>query len=246
MDDAQGYLFAAERKRDEARQWFQKGLKATDLVEKEHCYIEALKLWPSYPEAHNNLADTYERQGRLEEALREYELAAVFAPELAVAHFGIGDVCLKMGRFYQAVQAYERGLMLEPKDKLSRRRLQIAQALSAILPFTMGSSALTPEVKTKLREMAHALVQPEVKSMVFEVQGHCDSRGTAQYNLWLSARRAEAVRRFLIHQCHIPANRLIAKGYGEERPLASNETEEGRAMNRRVQLMKMEDKQGHR
>ncbi len=68
-----------------------------------------------------------------------------------------------------------------------------------------------------------------------EVSGHTDSRGSDKYNMGLSLRRAEAVRDYLITK-GISADRLTAKGYGESQPLESNDTDEGRFKNRRVEL----------
>jgi OOP family OmpA-OmpF porin len=68
-----------------------------------------------------------------------------------------------------------------------------------------------------------------------EIQGHTDNKGSAKYNQGLSERRAQAVMTYFL-QKGIDPNRLSAKGYGLSRPIASNETDEGRAMNRRVQL----------
>lgn len=68
-----------------------------------------------------------------------------------------------------------------------------------------------------------------------EIQGHTDSSGAADYNMTLSLRRANAVRDYLI-RAGIAPQRLRVKGYGEERPIATNETPEGRAQNRRVEL----------
>lgn len=68
-----------------------------------------------------------------------------------------------------------------------------------------------------------------------EIAGHTDSRGTEQYNQGLSQRRAETVLRELVAKGIDPA-RLTARGYGESQPVASNDTDEGRAKNRRVEL----------
>lgn len=68
-----------------------------------------------------------------------------------------------------------------------------------------------------------------------EIAGHADSSGPASYNQDLSARRAAAVREYLIDQ-GIDAQRLSARGYGEEEPIASNDSLSGRAMNRRVEF----------
>lgn len=74
---------------------------------------------------------------------------------------------------------------------------------------------------------------PDLK---IEIQGHTDNTGSADHNLGLSTRRSETVQKFLIIY-GIEAYRMVPKGYGEEKPVASNDTEEGRAMNRRVELI---------
>ena len=69
----------------------------------------------------------------------------------------------------------------------------------------------------------------------FEISGHTDNRGKPKINLKLSQDRAESVRTYLVNR-GIAANRLVAKGYGDTRPLASNETADGRAQNRRIEF----------
>jgi outer membrane protein OmpA-like peptidoglycan-associated protein len=66
-------------------------------------------------------------------------------------------------------------------------------------------------------------------------EGHTDAIGSDAYNQSLSERRAEAVRRYLINGGITP-ERIRTEGFGESRPVASNETDEGRAQNRRVEL----------
>ncbi len=67
------------------------------------------------------------------------------------------------------------------------------------------------------------------------VEGHTDSRGDEAYNQTLSQLRAESVQRYLIGK-GVPASRMQARGFGESQPEASNDTDEGRALNRRVEL----------
>src|SRR5690606_28140791 len=67
------------------------------------------------------------------------------------------------------------------------------------------------------------------------VEGHTDSVGTDAYNQRLSERRANAVRDVLVNQHGLDSSRIEAVGYGESRPVADNATEEGRAINRRVE-----------
>jgi outer membrane protein OmpA-like peptidoglycan-associated protein len=66
------------------------------------------------------------------------------------------------------------------------------------------------------------------------IEGHTDSEGPYEYNLMLSQKRANSVRKYLIDQFDVPHWRLDAKGYGESRPIADNSTSAGRQSNRRV------------
>jgi outer membrane protein OmpA-like peptidoglycan-associated protein len=72
-------------------------------------------------------------------------------------------------------------------------------------------------------------------SLVIEIGGHTDNTGSREHNLWLSGKRAEEVVAYLVDQ-GILAERIKFRGYGMEVPVASNETEEGRALNRRTEL----------
>jgi outer membrane protein OmpA-like peptidoglycan-associated protein len=74
----------------------------------------------------------------------------------------------------------------------------------------------------------------------FEVSGHTDSDGGAAYNLNLSQRRAQSVVNDLVTRYHIARSRLVAKGYGLTRPVASNATDAGKALNRRVELERLQ------
>ena len=71
--------------------------------------------------------------------------------------------------------------------------------------------------------------------MSVEAQGHTDSQGSDAYNLRLSQQRAESVREYLVSQ-GVEPGRITARGYGESQPIASNDTADGRATNRRVTL----------
>jgi OOP family OmpA-OmpF porin len=72
-----------------------------------------------------------------------------------------------------------------------------------------------------------------------QIEGHSDNEGTSDYNLALSENRAKAVMEYLISK-NVPPGRLTYKGYGFTRPKASNKSEEGKAINRRVEFTIME------
>ena len=85
--------------------------------------------------------------------------------------------------------------------------------------------------------MQHAVqVLADAPTAVIIVEGYTDSIGSDAYNLRLSERRAQAVRDYLI-ELGIKPSRITTKGYGKARPVASNETKEGRAENRRVEIL---------
>ncbi len=77
------------------------------------------------------------------------------------------------------------------------------------------------------------------QSIKLEIQGHTDDRGSDSYNESLSDQRAAAVRKYLVSH-GMPPERLESKGYGEARPLVDNDSEENRALNRRVQFIRTE------
>jgi outer membrane protein OmpA-like peptidoglycan-associated protein len=103
--------------------------------------------------------------------------------------------------------------------------------------FETASAALLPSSKTELNDLAALLKsQPKLK---IQLNGHTDSEGEEAANLDLSQRRAEAVRQYLI-QSGIQADRLRAQGYGESKPIASNDTPDGRRQNRRTEFVVIE------
>jgi outer membrane protein OmpA-like peptidoglycan-associated protein len=100
--------------------------------------------------------------------------------------------------------------------------------------FDTDSDVLKDASKTELQKVAQLLqANPEIK---VRFEGHTDNTGNAAYNKQLSKRRAEAVRKFMI-EAGIPSSRMESIGWGMERPIADNDTESGRAQNRRTDLV---------
>lgn len=104
--------------------------------------------------------------------------------------------------------------------------------------FNFDRAALRPEDRDVIdKDFAKLKEWGDVK---IEVAGHTDSIGSDRYNMGLSLRRANTVRSYLISK-GIRADRLVAKGYGESQPIASNDTDEGRFQNRRVELNQIKE-----
>lgn len=108
--------------------------------------------------------------------------------------------------------------------------------------FAFGSSTVEAEGRVKLKELAAYLSRPELASRRVSIEGHTDSVGTDVFNQGLSERRAQSVRQELLAG-GLPTGRIVARGFGESRPVVPNATPDGaddptaRARNRRVEIV---------
>lgn len=107
--------------------------------------------------------------------------------------------------------------------------------LSGSVLFASNESTLLPAAMVKLNEVADALIKGNPDSNI-TVEGHTDSQGQRQYNMDLGQKRANAVRDQLVAR-GVAADRIKAVGVGPDRPIADNKTAEGRANNRRVEII---------
>lgn len=105
--------------------------------------------------------------------------------------------------------------------------------------FAFDSAALSESARTTLR--AHADWLKANPGARVQIEGHCDERGTAEYNMALGARRAQAAMDYLV-TLGIPSNRLSTISYGEEIPLCKEKTEECWARNRRARFVVSESR----
>ena len=103
------------------------------------------------------------------------------------------------------------------------------------IQFPIGQAVIMPANYLLLSKAQRAIQSFDKPSVVIE--GHTDSTGTYELNKHLSQQRAEAVRDYLIANQTLPADKVIALGYGPDRPLASNATPDGRAINRRIDII---------
>lgn len=100
--------------------------------------------------------------------------------------------------------------------------------------FEFDSAKLTNDAKVVLQEVIDAMKKNP--SVLLEIHGHTDNAGEADYNITLSQERATAVKDYMV-QKGVSTTRLTTKGFGENKPMASNETAEGRALNRRIEFV---------
>jgi peptidoglycan-associated lipoprotein len=99
--------------------------------------------------------------------------------------------------------------------------------------FRFGRTDLPDEAKARLDQMIDQL-KTNPQNVFIEVEGHTDNVGSAQVNERLGLERAEAVKRYLYEQHQVPLHKINVITYGEDKPVAPNNTRDGRAQNRRV------------
>jgi outer membrane protein OmpA-like peptidoglycan-associated protein len=106
--------------------------------------------------------------------------------------------------------------------------------LSGSVLFASSKSELLPAAQNRLNQVAEALLTTKERKLT--VEGHTDSQGSSAYNQVLSQQRADAVRSYIISRGY-PAELIQAQGIGKDRPVADNSNAEGRANNRRVEII---------
>ncbi|MEM1150832.1 MAG: OmpA family protein [Pseudomonadota bacterium] len=118
--------------------------------------------------------------------------------------------------------------------EVSRQGDNIALNMPSSITFDVNSSAIKPAFQTPLNDVARTLVEYPKTSV--DIVGHASSDGDDAYNQQLSERRAASVQSYLLTQGMRPV-RVQSYGFGETRPIADNATAEGRAANRRVEIL---------
>ncbi|WP_196895040.1 OmpA family protein [Aureivirga marina] len=136
---------------------------------------------------------------------------------------------------------HEKGLEKNegcPEEGISQNALDLIENYSGAISFKSNSHELTQESYDVLNKIADMM--KEYPATTFKIEGHTDNQGAENYNLFLSKRRAKAVRKYLVSQ-GVASERLFAEGYGESRPKFPNDTAENRKKNRRVEINKINE-----
>jgi outer membrane protein OmpA-like peptidoglycan-associated protein len=173
-----------------------------------------------------------EKQGDIaaqgKQDLADAKRAASDAKHSAAADKASQDLAASEARTAAALAALAELAVVQEEER------GLVVTLSGNILFRSSESKLLPAAKDKLDEVVLALLAVDARNLVIE--GHTDSRGAAAYNLDLSQRRAESVRDYMVQQKY-PSGRIQARGMGEDHPVGDNNSAEGRANNRRVELV---------
>jgi outer membrane protein OmpA-like peptidoglycan-associated protein len=155
-------------------------------------------------------------------------------------------VCESMAEFMKAKErAEEQDLVPKLMNDMMPKQVIVERIASGgevdfsgnAIQFKYGAWELTKASYEQLKQIAAAIQDPALaKVQYFYVDGHTCSVGSEDNNCILSSRRARSVVRYLVREVGVPPNKLVARGFGEYRPKASNDSEEGRTTNRRVVL----------
>ena len=130
----------------------------------------------------------------------------------------------------------EVGMVTVAASALDQSLMSTGKAVIYGIYFDFDKADVKPASSPQLQEIA-ALLNTHA-DLKLAITGHTDNQGSADYNQKLSQRRADAIVAALTGSYAIAANRLSAQGLGPSAPVASNDTDEGRAKNRRVELVK--------
>jgi outer membrane protein OmpA-like peptidoglycan-associated protein/uncharacterized protein YidB (DUF937 family) len=150
-----------------------------------------------------------------------------------------------------AVLLWPRGASFNIEDQIRTASAKASAALAALKPgfsaadltsalnleiinFSTGSAQI-PDSSILFLNKAADVIKTAPSTMSLEIGGHTDNVGDPAANLALSQQRADAVRNYLISR-GVPSDQLVAKGYGDTKPVASNDTDEGRFQNRRIEF----------
>ena len=167
----------------------------------------------------------------------EYNKGMTAAENAVKARQVLAKACTQRYAALKQESAIMQGQLVETQEAVSETQVAISEvyAKTERLPgvtFARNSAQLNAEAKPILDAVAGRLVKENRK---VEIAGHTSSTGNAEHNLELSQKRAESVSKYLVSKGVKPLN-IAPHGYGKTQPVASNNTQEGRNANKRVEI----------
>ena len=150
------------------------------------------------------------------------------------AHEGQGGRCLGGGHRLVHPQIFPSLKKQQELQIVHNNTHGLVITLSGSVLFASNKSELLPAAQNRLNQVAEALMATKERRLTIE--GHTDSQGSVSHNQKLSRERAETVRTYIISRGY-PGDLITAQGIGEDKPIADNTSAEGRANNRRVEIV---------
>ena len=176
-----------------------------------------------------SLEETQERVRTAEGKIVEVDGKAVAANEAAAkANAAASDAANKATEVGTTAERRAAGIEAETRKLIFETVLSEDQG-----KFQLGKADLPDDAAVALDAMVNNL-KADKKAVWVEIEGHTDNVGDAKYNEQLGLMRAEAVKRYLYEKHQVPLHKINVISYGEQKPVAPNNTRDGRAQNRRV------------
>ena len=142
-------------------------------------------------------------------------------------------------RFIDELRSRQKARSLSPREQETTAKIAANKpSVDLEVQFEYNSDVVTADGRQFLQTLGRVLTNEQIKGMVYFINGHTDAKGGADYNQGLSQRRAEAVKRVLVEEFRVPADTLIAIGYGKTR--LKNTADPLAGENRRVQVVNTE------
>lgn len=231
------------------------------LDEALNAYSKAAGVNPDFPHPYVGMGDVYRKRQQYTEAIKMYRKFLDLASSQEVKK-KYPDVVNYVSIIEGNLKECEAKLNPQQKQDVESgegedsSQLVTAQAITEALTkktrgisanpsipikihFATNSAAISSKSHRQLEEIARALNEPSLRSSRILIEGHTDNVGSEAYNLELSTKRAESVKRYLVEKFGIDEGRLETRGFGSSRPVASNDTSWGRSQNRRVELVNL-------
>ncbi|HET9705974.1 MAG TPA: OmpA family protein [Vicinamibacterales bacterium] len=176
-----------------------------------------------------SLEETQERVRVAEGRITETDAKAVAAGESAArANTAAGEAANRATEVGRTAEARAAGIEAEARKLIFETVLSEDQG-----QFRLGRAELPEAAGSALDNMVNTL-KADKKAVWVEIEGHTDNTGDKVYNERLGLARAEAVKRYLYEKHQIPLHKINVISYGEDKPVAPNNTRDGRSQNRRV------------
>jgi outer membrane protein OmpA-like peptidoglycan-associated protein len=176
-----------------------------------------------------SLEETQERVRVAEGRITETDAKATAAGESAArANTAAGEAANRATEVGRTAEARAAGIEAEARKLIFETVLSEDQG-----QFRLGRAELPEEAGSALDNMVNTL-KADKKAVWVEIEGHTDNTGDKVYNERLGLARAEAVKRYLYEKHQIPLHKINVISYGEDKPVAPNNTRDGRSQNRRV------------
>jgi OmpA-OmpF porin, OOP family len=207
---------------------------------RKYVRLQTGALEPAIQEAQNGVKENAERIDAVDRRAQQGVAAAATADQKAVAAQTSANTA------NTAAQAADRKAdtanqgVQQANNRINTLESRIAnlgdnytESAKEVVTFKYNSSVLDAQAKSTLDRVASTIGTGS--GYMIELQGYTDARGTENYNIGLSERRAESVQRYLVSK-KVPLYRISIVGLGKEDPVADNKSEQGRAQNRRVEV----------